>query len=349
MKRMQTLRLVFGLLAALACAELTHAQQPQTFTVLVGAQDTSLGADIDAFFPDTLQIHVGDTVHWQRNANEIHTVAFLAGTPMPDLIMPAPPGLPSPLMLNPVAAYPSVPANGQYDGTTFANSGIIGPDLGQVQSFDLTFTTPGTYNYVCIVHGVTMSGKITVVDDQQVIPSPSDVEKAATRAIDAALAQVPIVFALASFSLPPPTTNADGTTTYQVLVGYTFGQLDLLHFFPDHLAVNPGDTVVFTLSEPNMAPHTITFLNGNMAPDDVVPVPQENGPPLLVFNPAVFFPQNAGQPLTKDGVYSSGLLAPGGATTSFSLQIGAITGEVPFQCLLHDSSGMLGSLEVVPR
>ena len=325
------------------------ARAQTSYTVLVGAQDTSVGADVDAFFPDTLQIHVGDTVHWNRNANEVHTVTFLAGTPLPDLLMPAPDGLPSPLMFNPVAAYPTAPANGQYDGTTFANSGIIGPDPGQAQSFDLTFTTPGTYNYLCLVHGVTMSGKIIVVDNQQAIPSPSDVGQQATRAIDAALAQVPIVLALASFSLPPPIANPDGTTTYQVRVGYTFGQLDLLRFFPDQLAVNPGDTVVWMLSDASMAPHTVTFLNGNMSPDDVLPVPQDNGPPLLVLNPAVLFPQNLAQPLTKDGIYNSGLFVPGGATTSFSLKIGDVTGEIPYQCLLHDSSGMLGALQVVPR
>ena len=33
----------------------------------------------------------------------------------------------------------TAPVNGQYDGTSFANSGIIGPDPGQAQSFDLTF------------------------------------------------------------------------------------------------------------------------------------------------------------------------------------------------------------------
>jgi plastocyanin len=57
------------------------ARAQTAYTVLVGAQDTSVGATVNAYFPDTLTIHVGDTVHWQRNANEIHTVAFLAGTP----------------------------------------------------------------------------------------------------------------------------------------------------------------------------------------------------------------------------------------------------------------------------
>src|SRR5262249_18000075 len=146
-----------------------------------------------------------------------------------------------------------------------------------------------------------------------------------------------------------PTANADGTTTYQVLVGYTFGQLDLQHFFPDQLTVSPGDTVVWTLNYDDHTRHTISFLNGNASPDDVLPVPQDNGPPLLVVNPTVLLPQSPGQPLAKDGIYSSGIIIPGTATTSFSLKIGDITGEMPYQCLLHDSSGMVGSLEVVPR
>jgi plastocyanin len=350
---MKLLRLSFMVLAALIGLALGlapgSAQAQSTYTVLVGAEDTTLGATVTAYFPDTLTIHAGDTVHWQGNAHEIHTVTFLAGTPLPPLIVPAPDGMPSPLMINPTIAYPTVPANGQYDGTTFANSAIIGPEPGQAQSLDLTFTTPGTYNYVCVVHGAMMSGQIIVVDNQQDIPSPSDVDQQATRAIDAALEQVPIVFALASFSLPLPTTNPDGTTTYQVLLGYAFGPLHLNHFFPDQLAVNPGDTVVWTLSDGNMAPHTITFLNGSASPDEFLPVPQDNGPPLLVFNPPVFFPQNAGQPLSQNGIYSSGLLTPGGMTTSFSLQIGDITGDLQYQCLLHDSSGMFGLLQVLPR
>src|SRR5215472_6348056 len=96
------LRLHFVLLAALASAEVAHAQNKKTFTVLVGAEDVSVGATVNAYFPDTLTIHVGDTVHWQRNTNEIHTVTFLAGTPIPDFLIAAPDGLPSPLMRNPL-------------------------------------------------------------------------------------------------------------------------------------------------------------------------------------------------------------------------------------------------------
>ena len=324
------------------------ARAQTAYTVLVGAQDTSVGATVNAYFPDTLTIRVGDTVHWQGNAHEIHTVTFLAGTPLPPFNVPAPPGLPSPLMRNPKIANPTFPAKGQYDGTTFATSGIMGPDPGQAQTFDLTFTTPGTYNYICAVHGVRMSGKINVVDTQVDIPSPDEVAEDAKQLIAAELANVPLAFALANVPAVP-TANPDGTSTYQVLVGYQFGPLELFQFFPNLLAVNPGDTVVWTLSDENMAPHTVSFLNGNASPDDVIPVPQDNGPPLLVVNPAVLFPQNPGQPLTTDGIYSSGVFRPGTTTTSFSIKIGDITGQMPFQCLLHDSSGMLGSLQVVPR
>jgi plastocyanin len=343
----------FVLLAAFTSADDKHddehAEKSKTFTVLVGAEDTSVGATVNAFFPDTVRIHVGDTVHWKRNAHEVHSVAFLAGIPIPPLIVPAPPGLPSPLMINPVAAFPTVPANGQYDGTTFANSGAIGPDPGllQVQSFDLTFTKPGTYSYVCLVHGVIMSGKIIVIAHPGHVRPPSEVDHEARRLIALALEQVPAAIALGNTEVPPATQNPDGTTTFQVLVGFTAGQLDLYHFFPTQLTVHPGDTVEWALSKEDMPPHTVTFLNGNPDINVVLLVPQPHGPPLLLFNPDALFPQNAGKPLTSQGIYNSGLIFPGG--TSFSLKIGDISGQEPYQCLLHDSSGMKASLDIVPR
>jgi plastocyanin len=349
MKRRAITRLSLVLLAAFATAEFAHAQKAKTFTVLVGAEDVSVGASVAAYFPDTVSIHVGDAVHWERNANEIHTVSFLAGTPLPPLLIPAPPGLPSPLMFNPLAVLPTIPANGQYEGSTFANSGLIGPDPGQAQSFDLTFTKPGTFNYLCLVHGVIMSGKIIVIDHPGQIIAPSAVEQRARRQIAAALAQAPLALALGNAEVPPPTQNPDGTTTYYILVGFDMGQLELFHFFPNRLTVHPGDTVEWMLSKEDMAPHTVTFLNGNAEPDVVLPFPQPPGPPLLLFNPAVLFPQNPGQPLTNQGIYSSGLLNPVGGPTSFSFKIGNISGLEPYECLLHDSSGMKASLDIVPK
>jgi plastocyanin len=352
-------RWLFVFLAALTCVSgllvaFTSADErrPRTYTVLVGAEDDSVGANVMAFFPETLRIHVGDTVHWQRNGNEIHTVTFLAGMPLPPFSVDAPPGLPSPRMRNPLTAFPVAPADGRYDGTTFANSGIFGPDpdiFQGVESFDLTFTRRGTHNYVCVVHGVIMSGQIIVVDRHQHVRSPREVDREARRSIAEALAQVPAAIAQANAEVPPPTQNPDGTTTYHPLVGFAVGQLYMQTFFPQELTVHPGDTVEWTFSMEDEAPHTITFLNGEEAPDDVIVWPQKEGPPLLLVNPEVLFPQNPDQPLTREGVYSSGALPQGDPPPSFALTIGDISGEEPYQCLLHDIVGMLGTLHIVPR
>jgi plastocyanin len=344
---------VFVWLVAFTSADDEHGRRPQTFTVLVGAEDVSQGATVTAFFPETLRIHVGDTVHWQKNADEIHTVTFLVDMELPPFNLPHD-GPPSPLMRNPLLAFPTVPDGGLYDGTTFANSGIFGPDpeiFQGVESFDLTFTRPGTFNYVCGVHGARMSGQIIVVGRHEEIRSPREIAQQARRLIAGALREIPAALALANAEVPPPTLNPDGITyTFHPLVGFTVGQLDLLRFFPDELAgVHPGDTVEWTFSMEDLPPHTITFLNGAESPDDLLVVPNPPGPPFLFVNPEVLFPQNPGQPLTGQGIYSSGILRvgdPGDPPPSFSIVIGDISGLVDYQCLLHDSLGMIARLRV---
>ena len=194
-----------------------------------------------------------------------------------------------------------------------------------------------------------MTGQIIVVDDDRDVPSQREVARQAQRSIAAALAGVPAAIAAAEAEVPPPTPNPDGTTTYYVLVGYSAGQLDMLHFFPEELDVQPGDTVEWVFGMEDIPPHTITFLNGTEPPDDVIVWEQKEGPPLLLVNPALLFPQNPDQPLTREGVYSSGRLAQADPPPTYTLTIGDISGEEPYQCLLHDIVGMLGTLHIVPR
>ena len=337
------------LFTGLAMPTAASADSAQTYTVLVGAENISRASGVMAYFPATLHIHAGDTVLWQQNTHEIHTVTFLAGTDVPALLVPAPaPFPPGSLMLNPQAAFPTIPPGGIYDGT-YANSGIMSTDPGQPTQFSLTFPTPGTFTYFCLVHGVMMSGTVVVEDPSVNIPSPAAVSNQAQKDINLQLAHVNGLLGQAMSQVPPPQHNPDGTTNYTVLIGWSQGQYDLMDFFPGKLVVHPGDTVTFMLSPTNDAPHTVTFLNGNPDINFITQVGPPPFPPILLINPDVLMPSNPGLPLTLSGIYSSGLLAPGGpGPTSYTLTIGNISGDVPYECLLHDTSGMEGLLKVVP-
>ena len=62
---------------------------PQTYTVMVGLEQSKLGIGVMSYFPRTVTIHEGDTVHWVINSNEIHTVTFPDGILPPDLLLPS--------------------------------------------------------------------------------------------------------------------------------------------------------------------------------------------------------------------------------------------------------------------
>ena len=350
-----SLRVILAVLfaaASLGMPIVASAASAQTYTVLVGAESVSHGAGVMAYFPSTLTIHVGDTVLWKVNTHEIHTVTFLAGTPEPVLIVPVPvttTPFPGPLMINPRVGFPTVPAGGMYDGSTYANSGVMSTDPGNPTQFSLTFTQTGNFMYECIVHGMMMSGSIVVVGPSVRIPSPEAVSLKAQQTITQKLASAFGLYGVAQSHVPEPVHNPDGSTTHTVLIGWSKGQLDLMKFVPSKLVVHPGDTVKFMLSPTNDAPHTVTFLNGNPDISFVVPVPNPPGPPILLFNPQVLAPTNPGKPLTRSGIFSSGLLQPVVGPTSFSFKIGNINGNITYQCLLHDTSGMVGLLTVVPK
>lgn len=336
-------------LSMLGLASPAFASSPQNYTVLVGSENTTKGVSLMSFFPATVRIHVGDSVTWQINSHELHTVTFLAGQNMPDMLIPAPPNqFGAILQVNPLAAFPIAPAGGMYDGTSYANSGIMSTDPGSFTSFKLTFTAQGSFEYVCIVHGMMMSGDIQVVGNNVAIPTPAQVTAQGQAELKAAWLTVPTVFAKAQSQITPPKKNPDGSKTYTVTLGYESGNVMIMQFFPSRVAVKPGDTILWKFSTTDTAPHTITFLNGN--PDQSFGIFDPSIPAVLI-NPAVMFPSQAvlqGKPLNKTDYFNSGLLTLPGMT-SFSLKVGNISGTLVYQCLLHDTSGMVGSVFVVPR
>jgi plastocyanin len=344
------------IVGALAKVNVVSAQVPaaaQTYTIMVGGEDTSVGAEYIGFFASNVHVHTGDTVTWKQNSHEIHTVSFLGNMAQPpDLMVPIPNAPAGAMAINGQVALPAGPKDGNYDGTSYANSGLMGMDPGQAQQFSLTFTQPGTYNYVCLVHP-GMKATITVESSDSnapaaaPIPSPEDVATQGQKEMSALAAQVPDAIKAANADVIPAVKNAEGTTTHYVMMGYNQGAIDLTAFFPSNLTVAPGDKVIYQLGLHNVAPHTATFLNGQAEPDLVVPQPQPSGPPLLAINPAIAAPQNAATPLTAQGIYNTGFLDPSSpGPQSFAYQVGNTTGQLAFECLLHDSNGMKGTLTI---
>jgi plastocyanin len=113
------------------------------------------------FAPKNLVVNSGDTVVWSTPF--FHSVTFTPVPPFPDFLVPMPTEAGPPLVLvNPLIWAPAKPSP-IYDPTQYYNSGILGPFTPFGDSWSLTFTQPGTYEYSCQVHEqLGMKGTITV-------------------------------------------------------------------------------------------------------------------------------------------------------------------------------------------
>lgn len=97
------------------------------------------------FVPSTLTIAPGDTVHW--SAVGVHTVTFPASGQDTSTLDPFGPAT----------------SRDTFDGSALANSGALNAGTGSPSAYTLTFPTPGTYQYVCLLHqGFGQVGTIVV-------------------------------------------------------------------------------------------------------------------------------------------------------------------------------------------
>jgi len=188
-------------------------------------------------------------------------------------MVPAPDAAGSPVMVNPRVAFPTVPAQGLYDGRTFANSGLMGFAPGEAPEFNLTFTRAGTFAYECIVHGHMMSGTIVVVAADRSVPSPAQVAGMARDQMEKLWDQNKQAMRDANRSIQPATKNPDGTLTHYVSIGYSAGSVDLMSFFPAHLVPHqPGQPLtrneIFSsgfMDPKQPGPHSYTLKIGNVS------------------------------------------------------------------------------------
>ena len=123
-----------------------------TIGIAAGVQDGPV--DVQRFLPQRVTIRTGDAITWiWKTADVPHTVTFLGGEAAPEVIVPHPqPEGPPRLELSPrVLAPAGDPTN--WDGADYLNSGFLAPRPGgPAPTFTVHFTSPGTYEYLCLLH-----------------------------------------------------------------------------------------------------------------------------------------------------------------------------------------------------
>jgi plastocyanin len=154
-------------------ARLTKQASDEEGQVRVGAGDRTV--EFVKFYPSQITVRAGQQLTFvQRDLHEPHTVTF--GPASGDPTNPS------------FGVFPSGPGNpNAFDGTSALNSGFLFHqsqyDYWRLQltpiaaalprtEFGVTFTTPGTYNFYCLLHGFRdpatgqvfgMSGTVTVL------------------------------------------------------------------------------------------------------------------------------------------------------------------------------------------
>jgi len=306
----------------------TTASAAQTLVVSAGAESNGGDVQLNEFAPLMINVNVGDTVTWRLDSSEFHNVYFPAGTTPPDFVQPGPDGV----FINNQVAMPS--GSNSYDGSAPAGSGL----LNKGQTWSLTFTKAGNYQFLCNIHA-GMGGVVNVVAPGGAADSQATIDARRTAQVNSDLANKAIPAIMANVGELKTEGSSAG-----LAAGVENAPADIQRFFPGRTTIKAGDTVtwVWKTSE---TPHTVTFLAGQEPPEVVLPQPQPAGPPKLQLNPQMLAP--AGNATKWDGgtYLNSGFLQPmpGQPTPTFSVTF-AQPGTYDYVCLLHE--GMVGTIVV---
>ncbi len=159
-----------GLAAAAEFAEPAATERADGTTLWDVA--AGVGADQARVFrmlPDVIEISVGDTIRWVNHSpGEPHTVTFLGGEEPPqDLMVEPQPDGPPKFVQNNLTLLPQ--GGDVFSGSGYHNSGFMGPEFVGIESYELTFVTPGEFDYLSILHGrpdgTGMAAKVIVSGD----------------------------------------------------------------------------------------------------------------------------------------------------------------------------------------
>ena len=326
---------VVGLILVLTSFAVSGTAQPSetTWKVAIGGETPDHRLQAQLFAPSTITIDAGDTVTWTMAAAFDHTVTFLSGSRPPDLFIPE---NDRKLLFNPLVALPQ--GLKTYAGKGIANSGVL---MGRDKTYSLTFTKPGSYAYLCMLHP-GMTGTVVVQPAGSPLPmNQAAYDKKGAQQVATAIARGQALLASTKVT---KSKGAKGTVYTSPMVGSLPSHASVIGFVPEAINIKAGDTVRWVLKDP-IELHTVTFSGTEPTPEFVLAEPQPKGPPKLYFNSKGVYP--AGGPVHKGaGSYNSGFmnLSSRGPTT-YSLTF-TKPGTYTYWCVVHVPQGMKGVVNV---
>lgn len=244
---------------------------------LSGAQNFDEAIQVEAFLPNELWIHIGDSVKWTFPAGEIHTVTFLK----PGQVRPS----------NGAGCPGTTPDQSSFDGSACVHSG----SLLDGQTYTVRFPTAGNFKVVCLVHD-RMTGAVHVLQQSEALPYQQaayddQANTQQTGLIKDGAMQLGLLKARAQQN-PGPKVNAGSGSI--IATGGGSQTTSIYRFTSESIVVNVGDTVEWTNSDPVTA-HTVTFGS------------PPSGPPQ---------PPSAGMTVDSDGARHAVLGSPGASVHS---------------------------------
>ena len=295
-----------------------HEAAAKTWIVVAGAQarvaNAKHGIQVAEYLPAQIWIDAGDTVEWRVPTGEPHTITFLAKGQHAPRFDPA----------NPMVSQPQ--GGSTYDGTGYHNSGVmpaaaIGGPKNAPTTYRLTFTRPGDYTYICLLHG-EMVGTVHVLPAGTPPPfTQSDYRKQGARQTKALIGR--------GMMLERVALQVAKSRGHLVVAGTGDGAIEDQDYFPARLTVHAGETVTFLNLDPE-APHTVTF---GAEPKQPGAVQKPYGDPRHF----------AGGKLNS-GYF--GVKPPWSGPTYKVTFVKA--GVYRYHCALHDDNGMKGVIVVKP-
>jgi plastocyanin len=317
------------LVAALGALPSRAQDVAPQWQVAVGRETDDHAIQAQTYLPMVVTVVAGDTVRWTLGTQAAHTVTFPSRQPGPVNPLLLPDGR---SVLNPLMEYAQ--GGTSYDGTRYTNSGILSP---RVNSYDLTFTTPGVYPYVCLLHR-GMEGTVVVLPPGSRPPKTMEEYRALAQREWDIIRERGDALARSAPTVPEPAPA--GATEYYISAGFGGNQASILRFLPRELTVRVGDSITWVQSDPQEI-HTVTFPDADSPPALTITDSPLFGPPVTQYDPQATQPH--GGPVHRgEGYYSSGIMQPFARYTLTFLRPGTYS----YICIPHAALGHLGTIVV---